>query len=267
LIELLIEARSKGGSLLLNIGPKPNGAIALEQEDRLRELAAWYFINRESVDTVRPWVITNEKNIWYTASADKKNVYAIITDAAAWDEGDRKNFVLHSVKSTAQTNISVLGQNSLIQEYKPGKDVGCKFQQTDTGLVVSVVKAQRIYDDHKWPNPVVIKIENILPAIDPVQVSTLDARPASTQSVLSGKIFNYSAAKKMKAAFYYRIYNGQTEDLYAGPWTKSNTAVIDENGNFKTTVSGLKKSQRYEFKAIIEYSGIEINGDEKVWQQ
>jgi len=268
LIELLIEARSKGGSLLLNIGPKANGAIAEEQENKLREMAAWYFINKEAVDNVRPWIITNENNIWYTASVDKKNVYAIITDAASWNEGDRKNFVLHSVKSTSSTSISVLGQNSKIQEYKPGKDVSCKFIQTNTGLIVTVVKAQRIYDDHKWPNPVVIKIENVLPAIEPIQVATLNAKPfATAQAMLSGKIFNYNTAKKIKATFYYRAYNGQTEDLYAGAWIRSGKATIDNDGNFKAIINGLKKGQKYEYKAAVEYSSIEMNGDKKIWQQ
>jgi alpha-L-fucosidase len=268
LIELLIEARSKGGSLLLNIGPKPNGEVAQEQEDRLREMAAWYFINKEAVDSVRPWVITNEKNTWFTASIDRKTVYAFVTDAAAWKEGDRRSFTLHSIKGNADTKVSVPGQNSLIQEYKPGKDVSCKFMQTDTGLVVSVVKAQRIYDDHRWPNPVVIKIENVSPAIQPVQVTTGDAKPvAGSQAVLSGKIFNYTAAANIKARFYYRAYNGQTEDLYAGEWIKSGVAGIDAKGNFKRTIGGLKKGQRYEYKAVIEYSRIEINGDEKIWQQ
>src|SRR5688572_3670425 len=268
LIELLIEARSKGGSLLLNIGPKPNGEMAGEQEDRLREMAAWYFINKEAVDSVRPWFITNEKNTWYTASIDKKTVYAIVTDAMEWKEGERRSFTLHSVKGNADTRVSVLGQNSIIQEYKPGKDVSCKFQQTDTGLIVSVVKAQRIYDDHRWPNPVVIKIENVSPAIQPVQVTTADAKPvAGNQAVLSGKIFNYTAAANIKARFCYRVYNGQTEDLYAGSWIKSGVAAIDTKGNFKITISGLKKGQRYEYKAVIEYSRIEISGDEKIWQQ
>jgi alpha-L-fucosidase len=49
LINLLIEARAKGGSLLLNIGPKPNGEMAIQQEDRLREMALWNFINHESM--------------------------------------------------------------------------------------------------------------------------------------------------------------------------------------------------------------------------
>ena len=267
LISLLIEARSKGGSLLLNIGPKPNGEMAQEQEDRLREMAAWYFINKEAVDSVRPWVITNEKNTWYTASIDKKNVYAIVTDAADWNEGDRKSFTLHSIKAGAKTKVTVLGQNSIIQEYKPGKDVSCKFTQTDTGLVVSVVKAQRIYDDHRWPNPVVIKIENVTAAIQPIEVSTMEAKPSASSVVLTGKVFNYSPARPMKASFWYRPYNGQTEDLYAGAWIKSVKAVIDSEGIFKTIINGLKKGQRYEFKAVAEYRRIEINGDEKVWKQ
>lgn len=267
LIELLIEARSKGGSLLLNIGPKPNGEMAQEQEDRLREMAAWYFVNREAVDSVRPWVITNENNNWFTASIDKKSVYAFVTDAAAWKEGDRKSLVFHSIKSTAATRVSVLGQNSLIQEYRPGKDVSCKYQQTDTGLVVSVVKAQRLYDDHRWPNAVVIKIEQVEPAIQPVQVQTVSAKTTAATILLQGKILNYKGDAGMKAGFWYRVYNGQTEDLYAGPWIKTGTVKPTADGSFTVTIGGLKKGQKYEYKAVVEYNRISFNGDEKVWQQ
>jgi alpha-L-fucosidase len=276
LIELLIEARSKGGSLLLNIGPRPNGDMPAEQEDRLRELAAWYFVNREAVDSVQPWVVSHEKNIWYTASAGKKNVYAIITGMPGWIEGDRKKFVLHAVKATAATKVSVLGQNGIIQEYKPGKDVSGKFTPTDTGLVVSVVRTQRIYDDHKWPNPIVIKIENVLPAVQPVQVVTDDAHLAAhpaaqlgagKQLMLSGKVLNYSTGMPMKAMFYYRPYHGQIEDLYTGPWTRSVSVPIDAKGRFTTTVAGLKKGQQYEYKAVVEYGRIEMEGDKKLWQQ
>ena len=268
LIELLIEARSKGGSLLLNIGPKANGAIADEQENRLREMAAWYFINKEAVDNVRPWVINKENNTWYTSNTDKKNLYAIITDAASWPEGERKEMVLRAVKATAATKISVLGQNSIIQEYKPGKDVSCRFTQTDSGLLVSVVKAQRLYDDHKWPNPVVIKLENVLAAIQPIQVTTVAAKPvADNEALLTGNISNYQRAEKINAFYYYRIYNGQTEDLYGGEWTKINAAIPGTDGNFNVTVKDLAKGRRYEYKAVVVYNGIPIDGDKKVWQQ
>jgi len=268
LIELLIEARSKGGSLLLNIGPKANGAMAEEQENRLREMAAWYFVNREAVDDTRAWIINRENNIWYTTNTNKKAVYAIVTDAASWAEGDRKEIVLHAAKATTATKISVLGQNSLIQEYKPGKDVSCRFVQTDTGLVVSVVKAQRLYDDHKWPNPVVIKLENVLPAIQSVQVLTVSAKPVNEkETMLSGSIANYKGTEKLTPSFYYRVYNGQTEDLYGGNWTTIAAPAPAADGSFKATVTGLSKGQRYEYKAVVLYNRIPVDGDKKVWQQ
>ncbi len=267
LIELLIEARSKGGSLLLNTGPQPDGAMVPEQENRLRELAAWYFINKEAVDSVQPWVISHEKNIWFTTKNNKQTLYAIITGLPDWVEGDRKSFVLHSVKATAGTSISVLGQNGIVQEYKPGKNVKPSSRQTDTGLIISVFRTQRIYDDHKWPNPVVVKLENVQPAVEPVQVVTLDARSSGTAMALSGKILNFRLATPMKARFYYRPYHGQIEDLYTGPWIKSATAPIESNGYFKATIAGLKKGQQYEFKAVAEYSGIELEGDKKLWTQ
>jgi len=267
LIELLIEARSKGGSLLLNIGPKPNGAIADEQEARLREMAAWYFINREAVDSVRPWIINKESNTWYTSSIDKKYLYAIITNAAGWAEGERKEIVLHAVKTTASTKISVLGQNSLLQEYKPGKDVSCRFRQTDTGLIVSVVKAQRIYDDHKWPNPVVIKLENILPALEPMQVISGLVKSTESSVLFSGKVLPYRPTAGMTARFYYRVYHGQTENLYGGEWIKSGSAVIDANGNFKVLENHLTKGLQYEYKAVVLNSRIEMDGDKKTFRR
>jgi alpha-L-fucosidase len=60
LIALLYQTRAKGGNLLLNVGPKPDGELPIEQEERLRELALWMFVNQECVYGVRPWVVTNE---------------------------------------------------------------------------------------------------------------------------------------------------------------------------------------------------------------
>ena len=78
LIRTLIETRAKGGNLLLNVGPKPNGELPIEQEDRLREVALWMFVNREAIYNTRPWVVTNEGGVWFTSNGD--TVYAIVTD-------------------------------------------------------------------------------------------------------------------------------------------------------------------------------------------
>ena len=108
LIEILIESRAKGGTFLLNVGPKPNGELPIEQEERLRDVAAWNFINQESIYDVRPWIITNEENIWFTKTKDGKTIYAYLTKMPNWTRGDRKEFILNSVKSTGQTKVSVL---------------------------------------------------------------------------------------------------------------------------------------------------------------
>ena len=262
LIGLLIEARSKGGNLLLNIGPKADGAMPEEQDGRLREMAAWYFVNQEAVDSVRPWVITNEGNIWYTTAPAAKTVYAFVTALPEWKEGTRRSFVLHSVKSTPATVVNVLGQNSRVLEYHKNPDVNCTFRQTDTGLIVSVVKAQRIYDDHRWPNPVVIKLENVLPAINPLGVETLTGIAKSGKTVVRGRIRNYRN-ETVKACFWYRPYHGQLETLYAAPWKKTGLLSVQPDGTFEGVLP-LPKGAKYEYRAAIEYSRIEMNGENKI---
>ena len=49
LIRQLVEIASKGGNLLLNIGPRPDGAIQPEFEARLRRMGEWLRANGESV--------------------------------------------------------------------------------------------------------------------------------------------------------------------------------------------------------------------------
>ncbi|MDR3252212.1 MAG: alpha-L-fucosidase [Tannerella sp.] len=161
LIELLIETRAKGGNFLINIGPHPDGYIPEAQEERMREVAAWMFINQESVYGVRPWVVTNEENLWFTRSKDGKAVYVYITGLPDWARGSRKEFVLRSVKATATTKASVLGQNDLVLEYS-NQIPDTRFEQTPEGLKVSCVRAQRIYNNNKWPNPIVLKLENVI---------------------------------------------------------------------------------------------------------
>ncbi|EDM34708.1 probable glycosyl hydrolase [Pedobacter sp. BAL39] len=265
LIDLLIEARAKGGSLLLNVGPKANGALPEEQENRLREMAGWYFINHEAMDDVRSWVVSKEGNIWFTR---KDNIlFAIVMDAGNWKEGERRTFTLRSAKSTADTKISVLGQNSQIMEYKPDLDVSSRFRQTDNGLELSVLKAQRIYDDHRWPNPVVIKLENVNPVFkEAAMVQTGDVQPAGQGVVLmKGRLLNYRTVKAARARFYYRPYLGQVETLYAEAWKETIWTPVKKEGSFDVQIKGLKKGVSYEYKAIVEQQQVLVEGENKVW--
>jgi alpha-L-fucosidase len=262
LIGLLIEARAKGGSLLLNVGPKPDGALPIEQEERLREMSAWYFVNRECIDSVRSWVISKEGDTWFTAK-NGHALYAIVTKAADWKEGTRKSFLIRSAIATDNTKVSVLGQNSRIIEYKTD-DISCRYKQTDKGLEVSVVKAQRIYDDHRWPNPVVIKMENVNPVFkEAAIVETGASSKIKTGVVLKGKILNYKSISAKRARFDYRPYHGQVETLYAGKWTAGTWVNIHTDGTFEAT---LPLKGDYEYKAVVEQANVEIEGENKLFK-
>jgi alpha-L-fucosidase len=162
LINKLIEIRSKGGNFLMNVGPKPNGEIAIEQEERLRELGLWMFVNSEAIKNVRPMPgMVKDGDVWFTQNEEENVVYAIITNQEHWFKGFRRNFLLKNIKATSKTTISVVGQNDLVVEYWPENDPKSTFAQRDKVLEISISRAQRLYNDKIWPNAVVVKLTNV----------------------------------------------------------------------------------------------------------
>ena len=179
-IDMLIEIRAKGGNFLLNVGPKPNGEIQIEQEAILQEVALWNFANSESIYKVKPLPVIREGNIWYTQSNDEKYIYAYVTRSSPddWKYGERKTMVLTHLAGNENTKVSVLGFNSEFVEYKGGFDARLYTSATPLGLVVSAVNGQRFYSDRRWPNAVVLRIEN-------AKFRKLNS-PKSTQSKIDG---------------------------------------------------------------------------------
>jgi alpha-L-fucosidase len=263
IIEILIESRAKGGTLLLNVGPKPNGELPIEQEERLREVAAWTFINQESIYEVRPWIITNEENIWFSKSKEDKTIYAYLTKIPDWPRGERKDFVLRSVESTEQTKISVLGQSGELVEYEPKADASSRFEQKEDGLHISVVRAQRIYNNHKWPNPIVVKIENVEPALDPPFVKTLNATLDGNRSTLHGELVKKGVGDQFEVGFMYKVYEGFAENIAGGNWTYSEFKIVKDLANFQIEIIGLKTNCEYEYRAVVRHPKIEVKGDIK----
>jgi len=267
LIELLIETRAKGGNLLLNVGPKPNGELPEEQEARLREIAAWNFINGEAIEKVLPWILPNEENIWFTWKPEEKTVYAILTKIPDWQRGERREFVIKSVKSNDQTKVEILGQSGELVEYNPEIDAKTYFEQKGDGLHISCVRAQRIYNNHKWPNPVVIKITNATPALQPPVISTESAE-IKTQAgyerlFLKGEVLSTGDAEKVKVGFQYREYAGFVEELYSDKWKETETIEISK-GNFELKVPLTKKGKTFQYRAFIDHPKLRVYGDTKM---
>lgn len=261
LIRTLIETRAKGGNLLLNVGPKPDGELPIEQEDRLREVALWMFVNREAIYSVRPWVVTNEGDVWFTRNGD--TVYAIV--GGEWKYGDPKTFTLKSVAMTDKTEVSVLGQTGELVEYRPQVKPQAKLEQTADGLKITAWKAQRLYTNNQWPNPVVVKLTRVTPGVTPPQVATVDANwnAAKKTVTVTGKLDDLGKASAVEVGAQYRIKPEATE-FTSRPWQSTPLVSRTMTGEFSIEVGGLSAGQRYEFRVLVKHPLLSVTGKEVV---
>ncbi len=267
LIEILIETRAKGGNLLLNVGPKPNGELPVEQKANLHEVAAWNFVNGEAVEKVTPWILPNEENIWFTWKPLEKTLYAILTKIPDWKKGTRKEFVIKSVQITANSKVSVLGQSGELVEYSPATDASTYFEQKEDGLYVSCVRAQRIYNNSKWHNPIILKITNAEPALEPPVVETQNAERISQgkidKLILHGKLIKTGDAEKVKVGFQYREYAGFVEELYSDEWKETEKVEVTEEREFELNPNIKKEGRTYQFRTFVEHPKLRVYGDIK----
>jgi alpha-L-fucosidase len=265
IIEILIETRAKGGALMMNVGPKPNGELPIEQEARLREVALWHAVNGEAIHDTRPWVVAREEDIWFTRSKDRSALYVFLTRAGDWDRGARKEFVLQSVKATDKTSIGVLGHAGRFSEYAPQLDVTPRFQQTDSGLVISVCRAQRLYNNHKWHNPVVVKLQNVEPTFDvpPYAATGTAAAEPGGKIVLRGELLEMAGADQVDVGFEYQQYGGFAEAMYNTRWSRSKLTTMTRKGQFSAVVDGLKPGQQYQYRAMVKHPVITMRGDHR----
>ena len=61
LVRQLVEIVSKGGDLLLNIGPKGDGTFPPESVERLASVGKWMKTNSEAIYDTKPWTVTAEQ--------------------------------------------------------------------------------------------------------------------------------------------------------------------------------------------------------------
>jgi alpha-L-fucosidase len=267
LIEMLVETRAKGGNLLLNVGPKPDGELAIEQEERLREIALWNFAFGESIAGVRPWVVTNEGNVWFTKKKDEDTVYAVLTNVGTWMLGEQRSVTLRSVKATDRTQVTVLGQTGEVLEYRPDVDPRPRWRQDDVGLHVTVTMAQRLYNDRRWPNPVALKITHAQPALRPPSIETTTAARirGGTGATLHGRIGSLGEAPSVEVGFQYRRRK-RTEELYGKdePWRDTPMQSRSATGEFTAQIDGLSPNDEYEFRAVVKHPLVTLYGEEKV---
>lgn len=100
LIHLLVDVVAKGGNLLLNIGPGPDGRLPATAVSRLEEIAEWMAVHSEAIHGTRAVAPYKEGNVAYTRKGN--TVYAIVL------RGEREA-APRQIRLAARGNVQLLG--------------------------------------------------------------------------------------------------------------------------------------------------------------
>ncbi len=156
----LIDIKTKGGNLLLNFGPDAFGNFPHVQLGALNEISLWMFINQEAFQQTIPHHTIKENNLSFLISKNKKTAYVFINEDN-WKLGERKSYIIKTLKVTDKSQISILGHNGKVLEYQKDADVIPKVILTEKGTEISITRSHRIYNDKHWNNPIVVKITGL----------------------------------------------------------------------------------------------------------
>jgi alpha-L-fucosidase len=128
IIHSLVEVVAKGGSLLLGIGPKPDGTLPAEATQRLAEIGQWTSKNGEAIYATRITKYYHAGNTWFTQNKKEATRYAIV----CLEEGKQV-----PVTVSWQTNRPKL--KSKIRLLQTGEYV--KWTATENGVTIVLPKS------------------------------------------------------------------------------------------------------------------------------
>lgn len=131
IVQMLLRIVSRGGNLLLNIGPSPLGDFSDTAYDRLREIGAWMKVHGEALYATIPCAPYEEDNILYLQSKDKKTLFIYVLS-----EKDNGDVLLPG--QIDLTNIALTKKSKVVCLDAPKEKI--KFSSIEVGSRLEIPK-------------------------------------------------------------------------------------------------------------------------------
>ncbi len=179
-----------------------------------------------------------------------------------WKRGEWKDIDLRSLRASDNTEASVLGQNDKVYEYSQVVPK-TTWKQDAGGLHIRAMFAQRLQDNSKWPNPIVVKITHVKPGLEPPRIETSSAKRDAGGVVLQGALESLGDAKSVEVGFEYRSLKGLDTNERSGAWTTVSSGQRQAPGVFNAQVAGWEKGEPYEYRAFVKHPLLTMYGDAK----
>jgi beta-glucosidase len=231
IISTLIEVVAKGGSLLLGVGPTPEGVIEPEVVRILDEIGQWLKANGEAIYNTRNTPIYHDGNVWFTVSKDKLTTYAIVRPdgpvpaTVSWHgnlPAKGSKMILLADKSVVKYKIS--GDSVIITVPKSmrakGKPFAIAFQTAANGFSYNDLNHNGRCDPYENPNLTVNeRVEDLLSKM------TLEEKAGQLVMTMGWEYYEktgnqYVLTEKFKKELREKHLGSTWAVMRADPWTQ-----------------------------------------------
>ena len=133
LIRSLVEVASRGGNFLLNVGPRPDGTIQPEFQERLRAIGDWISVNGDSIYGTTYGPVQGVKDIRTTAKRETVFVHVFDWPSASLQVPDFK-------KKIIAAHLLATGQSLTYRQSESGLQIDLPSKAPDDNVNVVALR-------------------------------------------------------------------------------------------------------------------------------